>query len=970
MSTSGFAKVTGTTSMTNFDRREVKKKRKQLRNKKNSPSGIIPANVDSTNVTQAVPPGGPPRRTGLRGKKYAFYPDRAPVPVVPHKDITIPRRNNAVGQADSSQGGNPSLESDSDCDLHESSRQTHHPGPRITIVSQPRASLLVAQSAIQVPSFYDNPAADPESKTDIEDDESDSDSDDSDSDEDFNHAMGSTMQILVRPEAPAICSDAPVSLASRQAGYNATPHINSPHGVSLALPNEPALHIPEPEASIPAFSFDTSPAHAFGPWQPSNGPHYLPDLSQEDIAILTRSFPDGSVEAANDFGFSFNGITNIPAFSSDTLVPLLQEEGFTAINWTDGGAGIGITTSASSIVTPGQGPFATTLASPSTPIFAPTPIPAPTSPCTSSGLSFFSDTNSGRGVHTPNLLPPTCTVHATTIPRPQTPAPGSRAETPLQAVGHQRNVLTPAHIARSASVPRLQTPAPSLRVGTPLQSPVGYQPYPHPGSIGRPHARPSIRSVSSPLRTSLSRGAATLMSPFASTPSTPTRNARRHSALQTLHVANELDQPAVSHPGTSAVNHSETPAAGRASTTPSNANVNPQITPTTHHAPGHDTGDMGSRDWGLDTWDEDNTMETENVVRQSVPPSQSPIEQIEAPVEAAEDSNGSLLGVNDAPHSTIPARVLRSSNPKAPTQLEIEMYVTEECQRLRDCRKCNDDPSATTAKGIPTVGSFSERDQSFMSLMKAHLFWDYIHRSPWSESNNNLIKRAREYTSKLTNWPGDEIVDTKFRTTFLDSFSQVRSSLQPDMRDFVRHEMKLRIGDEAEIDKLLNCGRFLYPDDQMRPCDMFNIPLLGRAIAKLLFATTRRVGILFIDKLLKPDDGTELETLLTLAALPSDGDELPVIKDRSPEAKCGPSLALIAFACISINHALERLKQPNRRIAFSDTQFNGLWYYYVRELIKHPNLGQLRSSFLGDIKEAYISHCPRRAAPMGNDRAW
>lgn len=43
----------------------------------------------------------------------------------------------------------------------------------------------------------------------------------------------------------------------------------------------------------------------------------------------------------------------------------------------------------------------------------------------------------------------------------------------------------------------------------------------------------------------------------------------------------------------------------------------------------------------------------------------------------------------------------------------------------------------------------------------------------------------------------------------------LRASAYPDIRDIVRREMKLVDGDEASIEKLLNCGRFLYPNDEM-----------------------------------------------------------------------------------------------------------------------------------------------------------
>lgn len=158
---------------------------------------------------------------------------------------------------------------------------------------------------------------------------------------------------------------------------------------------------------------------------------------------------------------------------------------------------------------------------------------------------------------------------------------------------------------------------------------------------------------------------------------------------------------------------------------------------------------------------------------------------------------------------------------------------------------------------------------------------------------------------------------------------------------------------------------------------MFDIPLLGRAIAKLLFSTSRRIGILFIDRLLAQDDPADLEALLhTVAiAMPGAGVTAPVIKDRSPKARSGPSLALIAFACITVsfgcvaqyhlveliailvqmNHALERLKNPGKRIEFAESHYNALWSNYVRELASHPQLGKLRSSFLDCIKYVQFS---------------
>lgn len=82
--------------MTNYDRRETRKRRKQLRDGIAASSDTTPANADSSNDMPTSAKGAAqPRREGLRNVKYAYYPDRAPVPVVPHKNVSNSR--NASG---------------------------------------------------------------------------------------------------------------------------------------------------------------------------------------------------------------------------------------------------------------------------------------------------------------------------------------------------------------------------------------------------------------------------------------------------------------------------------------------------------------------------------------------------------------------------------------------------------------------------------------------------------------------------------------------------------------------------------------------------------------------------------------------------------------------------------------------------------------------------------------------------------
>lgn len=63
---------------------------------------------------------------------------------------------------------------------------------------------------------------------------------------------------------------------------------------------------------------------------------------------------------------------------------------------------------------------------------------------------------------------------------------------------------------------------------------------------------------------------------------------------------------------------------------------------------------------------------------------------------------------------------------------------------------------------------------------------------------------------------------------FVHSLHAVRASAYPEIRDIVCREMRLVDGDEASIDTLLNCGRFLYPTDEMVSPHRHFGPLLTR----------------------------------------------------------------------------------------------------------------------------------------------
>lgn len=161
----------------------------------------------------------------------------------------------------------------------------------------------------------------------------------------------------------------------------------------------------------------------------------------------------------------------------------------------------------------------------------------------------------------------------------------------------------------------------------------------------------------------------------------------------------------------------------------------------------------------LNTWGEE---DLEGLVGQNV-------DRTEVSAEAVEDSAGFVVDLDDLPYSPTPANLLAPSNSNAPTMLEIEMFKAQEVRKLRENRKYKD--SAKTTKGAPSVGSYSEQDQSYMAIMRAHIFFDFVSRSPWSEDEGPLIERAKAFTDKYTDWSGDSVVTEQFLKTVSRSFT-------------------------------------------------------------------------------------------------------------------------------------------------------------------------------------------------------
>lgn len=79
--------------------------------------------------------------------------------------------------------------------------------------------------------------------------------------------------------------------------------------------------------------------------------------------------------------------------------------------------------------------------------------------------------------------------------------------------------------------------------------------------------------------------------------------------------------------------------------------------------------------------------------------------------------------------------------------------------------------------------------------------------------------------------------------------------------------------------------------------------LVGTILVSVLFPSRARLGIVFMDQLLRDDDAEATEALLDLVAVPGPGGiyTRPTFADASPEASRGAPIAALAYACILVS---------------------------------------------------------------------
>ncbi|KAF8597132.1 hypothetical protein BDV93DRAFT_562642 [Ceratobasidium sp. AG-I] len=334
-------------------------------------------------------------------------------------------------------------------------------------------------------------------------------------------------------------------------------------------------------------------------------------------------------------------------------------------------------------------------------------------------------------------------------------------------------------------------------------------------------------------------------------------------------------------------------------------------------------------------------------------------------VDPTSEPNDFLIDESDVPPGTFHAQLVPTPTQSAPTRAEFIERRNWEIHKIQGARKCKYQEPDESSTAVKQISNYTDDQQGLMLVMRASLQYYYLTRSPWHEDDEISVGQAKVFARKHTSCPVDDFAINDFVKPLINGSSQIRSAGQDLIKTLVRDYFQVKEGDVRTIAWLQARDRCLYPGGNLQSRDFFNTALIGNVLATLFFRTSRKIGIIFMDELLEKDNDNDVARLLSIVALSGDDGtrKLPVIIDRSASAACGPSLASIVFACVHIQHALERLKTPiagksaegkkvhgKGKKEFKDVAYESTWAYYVRELAAHPNLGQLRSSFLDRLK--------------------
>lgn len=136
-----------------------------------------------------------------------------------------------------------------------------------------------------------------------------------------------------------------------------------------------------------------------------------------------------------------------------------------------------------------------------------------------------------------------------------------------------------------------------------------------------------------------------------------------------------------------------------------------------------------------------------------------------------DDSEGFIMTESQLSYRPIHVNLVPPLTNAAPTTAEITLNKAKEVQSLRKARKCNEKPGKAALKSGDRIGTYQKPEQAFLTVMKAHMLWDIVVRSPWPEDDAELIRRSKEFAIGTTGLPGDEYVTEKYARTVSSNYS-------------------------------------------------------------------------------------------------------------------------------------------------------------------------------------------------------
>ncbi|KAG8760647.1 hypothetical protein FRC11_000088, partial [Ceratobasidium sp. 423] len=270
------------------------------------------------------------------------------------------------------------------------------------------------------------------------------------------------------------------------------------------------------------------------------------------------------------------------------------------------------------------------------------------------------------------------------------------------------------------------------------------------------------------------------------------------------------------------------------------------------------------------------------------------------PEEALTGSDGLVIRESEVPPQTKRIRLLTP----APTAKELDDNTETEVSKLRGRWKYHRKEGAAEPKKGAAMGSFPEEQQGYMAIERVSIMWDQITLSPWSEPDKALLDRAIERADKATKMNGEDFARAqKFIDTMMRAVSTCRSQFITAGIELVREGYSLP-KDEVELKdaicNLMSGDRFMFDSDEKHPNDFFKNSVVMDMTVELFFTHGSNLGGIFMRDLLREEDLETRRRLFQLTAKYNHGEPLSCFDyaDMSPDALRGPPIAAMAFAGI------------------------------------------------------------------------